>query len=286
VNITRRDAQLPANASPVPGHISGEVGPTGDEANRLPRQERIAALVLERPFVAVKDLARMFGVSLMTIHRDLDLLERQGILRKVRGGATPQPSSVFESNARYRITVARAEKQALANRALTLIEPGQAVMLDDSTTVLTLARLLPALTPLTVLTNSLAVLQDLKAVKQLHMVVLGGDFLPRHNGFSGLVCEATIAAMRADILFMSSMAVSGGNLFQPDQELALVKRAMIGAAAKRVLLVDNSKFGRVALHRVTSLSAFDLVLVDDGINDAGLRQLQEAQVPYQIVPTA
>jgi DeoR/GlpR family transcriptional regulator of sugar metabolism len=250
------------------------------------RHAQIAELVLTQPFVAVKDLARMFDVSLMTIHRDLDELERQGVLRKVRGGATPQPSTVFESNVRYRITVARAEKQALANHALTLIEPGQAIILDDSTTVLTLARLLPTVTPLTVLTNSLAVLQELKGEKQIHLIMLGGDFLPRHNSFSGLVCEATIAAMRADILFMSSMAVSGGIVFQPDQELALVKRAMIAASAKRVLLMDHSKFGRVALHRVAALRDFDLVLVDDGIDEAGLRQLQEAQVAYQIVPKA
>jgi DeoR/GlpR family transcriptional regulator of sugar metabolism len=250
------------------------------------RHAQIAELVLTQPFVAVKDLARMFDVSPMTIHRDLDDLERQGVLRKVRGGATPQPSSVFESNVRYRITVARAEKQALAGFALTLVEPGHAVILDDSTTVLTLARLLPAVTPLTVLTNSLAVLQELKAVKGLHLVVLGGDFLPRHNCFSGLVCEATIAAMRADLLFMSSMAISGGIVFQPDQELAVVKRAMIAAAAKRVLLVDHTKFGRVALHRVAALRDFDLVLVDDGIDGAGVRQLQDAGVAFQIVPSS
>lgn len=248
------------------------------------RHTQIAELVLAQPFVAVKDLARMFDVSVMTIHRDLNELEGQGILRKVRGGATPQPSSVFESNARYRVTVARAEKQALANYALTLIEPGHAVIVDDSTTGLTLARLLPAVTPLTVLTNSLAVLQELKAIKHLHLVVLGGDFLPRHNCFSGLVCAATIAAMRADLLFMSSMAVSGGVVFQPDQELALVKRAMIAAAARRVLLVDHTKFGGVALHRVAALRDFDLVVTDDGVDEASRRQLRDAEVPFQIVP--
>jgi DeoR/GlpR family transcriptional regulator of sugar metabolism len=242
--------------------------------------------VLTQPFVAVKDLARLFDVSVMTIHRDLDDLEGQGMLRKVRGGATPPPSSIFESNARYRITVARVEKQALAKFALTLIEPGHAVILDDSTTVLTLARLLPAVTPLTVLTNSLAVLQELKSVKHLHLVVLGGDFLPRHNCFSGLVCEATIAAMRADVLFMSSMAISAGIVFQPDQELALVKRAMIAAAARRVLLVDHSKFGRIALHRVAALRDFDLVVVDEGIDQAGLQQIRDAGVPYHVVPLA
>ena len=251
----------------------------------LARHAQIAELVLTQPFLAVKDLARQFDVSVMTIHRDLDELEGQGLLRKVRGGVTPPPSSIFESNARYRITVARAEKQALSKFALTLIEPGHAVVLDDSMTVLTLARLLPAVTPLTVYQLT-GVLQELKSVKHLHLVVLGGDFLPRHNCFSGLVCEATIAAMRADVLFMSSMAISAGIVFQPDQELALVKRAMIAAAAKRVLLVDHSKFGRVALHRVAALRDFDLVVVDEGIDQAGLRQIRDAGVPYHVVPLA
>lgn len=266
--------------------IARDTEPAAHEPSPLPRQERISALVLEQPFVAVKDLARMFDVSQMTIHRDLDLLERQGVLRKVRGGATPPPTSIFETNFHYRVTVARAAKQALARHALSLIEPGQAVMLDDSTTVLTLARLLPAVAPLTVLTNSLAVLQELKGGKQIRLVVLGGDYLAQLNGFSGLVCEATIAAMRADILFISAMAVSGGAVYQADQELALVKRSMISAAAKRVLLVDSSKFGGVALHRVAALHEFDLVLVDDGVSDAGRQHLEDARVSFHIVPVA
>jgi DeoR/GlpR family transcriptional regulator of sugar metabolism len=286
VNITHSD-QLSGGAGSVRPHgDEHDAGRGADGRSQPQRQDQIAELVLKQPFVAAKSLARRFDVSLMTIHRDLDELEAQGVLRKVRGGATPQPSSLFESNARYRVSIAKAEKLALARFALTRIEPGNAVVLDDSTTVLTVARLISAVTPLTVLTNSLAVLQELKPVPDIHLVMLGGDYLPRHNCFSGLVCEATIAAMRADLLFMSSMAISGGVVFQPDQELALVKRAMIAAAARRILLVDHTKFNRVALHRVARLQDFDLVVVDDGIDAAGLRQLQEAQVPFEIVPVS
>ena len=89
--------------------------------------------------------------------------------------------------------------------------------------------------------------------------------------------------MRADVLFMSTTAISGGVAYQPDQDMAIAKRAMIAAAARRVLLVDHSKFGRVALHRLAPLTAFDLVMTDDGIDDAGLRQLQEAQVAFEVV---
>ena len=247
------------------------------------RQERIAELVLKQPFIAAKDLAERFDVSLMTIHRDLDELEAHGVLRKVRGGATPQASSLFESNVRYRLTVASEEKQALARAALVQIEPGQAVLIDESTTGLALARLVPARVPLTVITNSLSVMQELRSVRDIKLIVLGGDYWPRHEAFCGLACEAAVSALRADVLFMSSTAISGGVAYQPDQDMAIAKRAMIAAGGRRVLLVDHSKFGRVALHRLAPLTAFDLVMTDDGIDDAGLRQLQEAQVAFEVV---
>jgi DeoR/GlpR family transcriptional regulator of sugar metabolism len=248
------------------------------------RQERIAELVLASSFVAAKTLAEQFDVSLMTIHRDLDELEARGVLRKVRGGATPLPSSLFESNVRFRLTVAATEKAALARYAISMVEPGQSVMLDDSTTILALARLLPSRTPLTVISNSLAVLQELKAVPDIHLIVLGGAYWPRHEAFCGIACEAAVSALRADILFMSTSAISGGIAFQPDQDMAIAKRAMIGAAAKRVLLVDHSKLGRVALHRLASLRDFDVIAVDEGADDVALRQLREAHIDFEIVP--
>jgi DeoR/GlpR family transcriptional regulator of sugar metabolism len=247
------------------------------------RQERIAELVLKQPFSAAKDLAERFDVSLMTIHRDLDELEAHGVLRKVRGGATPQPSSLFESNVRYRLTVASEEKQALARAALLQIEPGQAVLIDESTTGLALARLLPGRIPLTVITNSLSVMQELRTVRDIKLIVLGGDYWPRHEAFCGLACEAAVSALRADVLFMSTTAISGGVAYQPDQDMAIAKRAMIAAAARRVLLVDHTKFGRVALHRLAPLTDFDLVITDYGIGEVGLRQLREAQVRYEVV---
>lgn len=267
------------------------VKPTGEQIDGfaasvrlLERHERIAEMVLREPFVAAKDLANSFGVSLMTVHRDLDELEARGVLRKVRGGATPQPSSLFESNVRYRLTIAAAEKQAMARFALSRVEPGQAVMLDESTTCLALARLLPARVPLTVITNSLTVVQELKHVKEIHLIVLGGDYWPRHDAFGGLACEATAASLRADLLCMSTTAVSAGVAYQPDQDMAIAKRAMIAAAAERLLLVDHTKFGRVALHRLAPLHDFDLIVVDDGLDEVGRRQITEAGVPFEVVP--
>lgn len=246
------------------------------------RHEAIAEHVLREDFVSLRDLATRLGVSQMTIHRDLDELERQGVLRKVRGGATPLPSSLFDGNVRYRQTRAQAEKAALARFAASQIEPGHSLIIDESTTGLALARLLPGRGPLTVITNSLIVVQELRGIDEIHLIVLGGDYWPRHEAFCGLACEAAAAALRADLLFMSTPAISGGVAYQPDQEMAIAKRAMLAAAARRILLADHTKFGRVALHRLAPLSDFDLIVTDAGIDEAGLRQLREADVPFEV----
>lgn len=106
------------------------------------RQAAMAEQVLAEGSATAAELAERFGVSLMTIHRDLDELERQGVVRKFRGGVTAQPSGVFESNVQYRLKTMRPQKAAVAERALKLVEPGMAIMLDDSTSALEIARAL------------------------------------------------------------------------------------------------------------------------------------------------
>ena len=254
------------------------------QSRLLERQERIAEYVLEQGSVAAKDLASMFNVSLMTIHRDLDELERQGVLRKLRGAAEAQPSSLFESNVRYRLRVAIAEKEALSRYALSKITPGQAVMLDDSTTALPLARLLPSLAPLTVITNFVAAIRELSGVKGINLISLGGEYLPNHDAFTGVVCEAAIASLRADVLVMSTSAVSGCTALHQEQEIVRVKRTMIASAKRRILLVDHTKLGKVALHHLAPLQDFDLLVVDEDADQETMEELEECPVPFEIAP--
>ena len=246
------------------------------------RRERIAEIVLANESVSARDLATRFDVSVMTVHRDLDELERRGVLRKTRGGATPQPSSLFESNVRYRLAAAKAEKEALARYALSMIEPGQALLLDDATTTLALARLLPAIAPLTVITNYLATIQLLHDAPGIRLIVLGGEYFPSHDSFLGIVCEDAISSLRADLFFMSTSAVCDGIAYHQEQEIVAVKRAMLRAASRSILLIDHSKLGKSALHQLAPLSEFDLVVVDDGVDAAGLRALEDAKAPYAV----
>lgn len=248
------------------------------------RQRQIADHVLSSGSVSASQLAEIFGVSLMTVHRDLDELERQGVVRKFRGGVSAQPSSVFESNIEFRLRSAQAEKAAIARYARTMIEPGLAVILDDSTTALEVAYLLPDMAPLTVITNFLEVIKTVTGVPGIRLISLGGEYYPTHDSFLGVPCIEAIASLRADVLFTSTSAASNGHAFHQEQQIVLVKRAMMRAATRKVLLLDHTKLGRSALHELAPLADFDDVIVDSGAPEATIRALRDHHVKVHVAP--
>lgn len=252
------------------------------QSSRVARQDRIAEHVLREGSATAAQLAELFGVSLMTVHRDLDELEHQGVVRKFRGGVSAQPSSVFESNVAYRLRTARAEKEAIARFARTLVEPGMAVMLDDSTTTLEVARLLPDVTPLTVITNFLEVIRMASQWSDVRLISLGGEYYPTHDSFLGVPCIEAIESLRADVLFTSTSAASAGDAYHQEQEIVLVKRAMMRSAHRKVLLMDHTKLGGTALHRLAPLTDFDDVVVDSGAPGEIVRDLRDRGVAVRV----
>ncbi len=252
--------------------------------NQAQRQKRIAEEVIARGSLSANELATRFEVSLMTIHRDLDELERQGIVRKHRGGVTAQPSGVFESNASFRLKARQAEKAAIAATARGLVEPGMSIMLDDATTTHALARQLGGITPLTVITNYLETINLLAAEPGIQLIALGGDHDALHNSFLGARCVEAIETLRVDLLFVSVSGLADGFAYHQEQHILSVKRAMLRVATRRILLVDSSKLGRVALHRLCPLVDFEQVIVDDGASPAALRELQERKVKVLVAP--
>ncbi len=226
------------------------------------RREQIRSLVADEGFVRIEDLVEAYGVSLMTIHRDLDLLQSQGWLRKIRGGATAQPSPFHHGDVRHRAQTMVAAKQELAEHAIALIEPGQSVIVDESTTGLALARLMPTRGPLTVITNFLAVVNLLAGEPGVDLISLGGDYYPAYDAFLGLRTREAMCSMRADVLFMSTTAITHGSCYQQSQETVAVNRAMMESADRRILLIDHTKFLKNGLHQLARLTDFDLVVVD------------------------
>jgi len=221
----------------------------------------------------------------MTIHRDLDQLERRGFVRKFHGGVTAQPSGVFESQLSYRMMSNAQEKGAIAQVALRYVEPGMSVMLDDSTSILHMIPGLAERAPLHVATTFLAGLRrlaDIAVDSDLTVIGLGGVYDPPHDSFIGMQCIEQIAGIRADALFMSTSAISAAEAFHQEERIVALKRAMVSAATKRYLLVDHTKLGRVALHRILPLSVFDLVITDAAADPAILAAWDAAGIRYEV----
>lgn len=246
------------------------------------RQKQIADIVMERGSMSAQELAGRFGVSVMTVHRDLDELERQGIVRKFRGGVTAQPSGVFESNVAYRQKAMRTEKRAIAKYAVQHVEPGMSIMLDDATTTAEMIPLLDGIAPLRVATNYLEALRQLSQLKGIGVMALGGDYDPLHDSFLGTTCLECIESIRVDAVFVSTSASSGRYAYHQEDRIVAVKRKMLEAAAKRYLLMDHTKLGKVALHRLVPLAEFDLVIVDAGASETALAELKQHNIRYEV----
>ncbi|MGP4015579.1 DeoR/GlpR family DNA-binding transcription regulator [Saccharopolyspora sp. 5N708] len=250
--------------------------------SRQQRREQIRQKVLASGFVHIDGLATEHGVSGMTIHRDLDVLEKQGWLRKVRGGATSTPTALLETSVRARIADAAEEKANIAKYAVRFVSPGQVVALDDSTSALAVAELLASRGPLTVMTNFLSVINLLSGEPGLHLIGLGGDYQASYDAFLGLHTANMARTMRSDVLFMSTTAVVGGHCLHRSQETIQVKRALMETAGKRVLLLDHAKFDRRAVHELAPLTEFDVVVVDAGTPKPLRDELRNSGVALEV----
>jgi DeoR/GlpR family transcriptional regulator of sugar metabolism len=251
---------------------------TGDERRRC-----LLDYLHEKPEASVDDLAQFLAVSKMTVHRDLDRLQELRVLRKTRGGATLLPSILFEADYAFRVRQNRSLKQVLARAVARLVDPGMALIVDDSSTTGAVLEELDAVRPLTIITNSLSLTNRLVKDGSLAVIMLGGRYDPVTDGFFGLVCESATSRLRADLAIFSTAAVQGASAYLHDQDVVRAKLAMRAAADRSVLVFDHTKIGKSALNYFSSLAAFDEVYIDDGIDPAHVELLLREKVNLKLV---
>jgi DeoR/GlpR family transcriptional regulator of sugar metabolism len=234
--------------------------PRPSDAEVEQRRQAILRHVVEHGQVRIDELTERFGVSLMTMHRDLDDLAERQLLRKLRGRVEAYPALTMETAKRFRQSLNVEWKEALAEVAIREVEAGQTIFLDDSTTLLPLARRLTG--PLVVITNSLQAARILGGRPDIEVLLLGG----RYTEFDSCVGPDTVASlgrMRADIAFSSAAAILGARLYHPDREYAELKTTALRVADRNVLMVDHSKFGRTATYAYGEVDDYDLVITDE-----------------------
>jgi DeoR family fructose operon transcriptional repressor len=243
------------------------------------RQQRILQEARNDGRVEVAGLAATLDVTSETIRRDLTALERQGLLRRVHGGAIPLDRLGFEPGLATRDAVMTAEKERIAKAALEELPPEGALLLDAGTTTARLADALPSDRDLTVVTNSLPIAMKLSSRPNLTLLFLGGRVRGR------TLAAVDVWAMRAleetfvDVAFVGTNGFSvERGLTTPDPTEAAVKRAMISAARRSVMLADHTKFGNDALMRFGSLEDLDTLITDTGLDAELIRGIESTGV--------
>lgn len=247
------------------------------------RRSEIVRILMEGGSAQIKDLAATLGVSLMTIHRDLSDLHDQGLVRRVRGSVSAEKSMLFESSYLFRARQNVEEKRKLARAAVAHIEPGNAIVWDDSSTTFHVCEFIEAVTPVTVITNALPVMERLRDIAEVDLIALGGRYQRGYNGFFGMACERAIRSYHVDVALLSTTTIQGLSMYTQDEQVVRAKQAMIEIARKKILLVDESKFHFSALNHVADLTSFDLVLLSRTVEVAIVERMQEAGVRLELV---
>lgn len=232
--------------------------------------------------VEVADVAADLTVTAETIRRDLTVLERQGLLRRVHGGAIPVERLGFEPALGARDAVLTAEKEAIAKAALAELPAEGAILLDAGSTTARLASILPTDRQLTVVTNALPVAMGLASNPNITVLVLGGRLRGRTMAAVESWALGALAETYVDVAFMATNGVSAQRgLTTPDHAEAAVKRAMIAAARRTVLLADHTKVGSDYLARFADLGDIDTFITDAGLDERTAAEI-ESQGPRVI----
>ncbi|GIH28102.1 DeoR family transcriptional regulator [Acrocarpospora phusangensis] len=231
------------------------------------RQQEILRRARLAGRVDVVTLAEELSVTTETIRRDLTTLERAGLLRRVHGGAIPVERLGFEPALAARDEVMTAEKERIAKAALAELPQDGAIIIDAGSTTGRLAQVLPADRELTVIVNSPPLATVLATRGNLSVIMLGGRVRGRTIATVDDWALRPLDNLHVDVAFMAANGCTvNRGLTTPDPAEAAIKRAMIGAAQRTVLLADHTKFTNSYLARFATLGDIDMVITDTGLD--------------------
>ncbi len=228
-----------------------------------------------RDFVDSETLCRELVASESSVRRDLDILEQEGLLRRVYGGAVTMqalPGRAFD----YAVESVRLndEKNRIARLAAGLIEDGQTVILDGGSTVAAVAREL-ASKSLHIVTNSLPIAETVESLRNIELTLTGGYLDPRLRVMLGPFCEQMLGAIRADAVIMGIGGINEAGFTNNNTLVVGSEQKMIEVTSRVIIVADHTKFGRGGMIPVAPLSAADVVVSDAGLDSKFVTMLRD-----------
>jgi DeoR/GlpR family transcriptional regulator of sugar metabolism len=234
--------------------------------------------------VSVEGLSRELEVSLVTIRRDLDALENQGLLRRTHGGAIsiePFFYEPFKNDRSFQAQVERfaEEKRRIGRAAAALIKEGEIIALTPGTTTTEVIRGVPLNHRVTVVTSTVNVAMELSKRKDLNVFVTGGHLRGEWFSLVGPTAAQSLSHLSIHTLFIGADGVDpkqGITCFSPDE--SQLNSTMVKHAQRKIAVVDHSKFGVVAGWRICPTSELDMLITDSGATDEMIEPFEKAQV--------
>jgi DeoR family transcriptional regulator of aga operon len=254
------------------------------------RQARTAALVETEGLLRVTDLADRFGVSTVTVRSDLTALESAGRVRRVRGGAVASGAVVAEQPLETAAAVAARQKQAIGQRCASMVSRGDVVLLDVGSTVTAIAQALAVRTDLndvTVVTNALNIamlLEPAAVAGRMSIIVAGGTVRPLQHSLVNPYATLLLDRLSAHLAFIGCNGIDArGGVTNRNVAEAEIKRAMVGATRRSVVVADSGKLGEVEVARVCDLDDVDLLVTDSGADLEVVANLRSAGLSVDVV---
>ena len=249
----------------------------GNVVSSSGRRSAILQILKKNSNVSVTELSKRFGVSEVTIRKDLNLLKDRNLLVRTRGGAITNDTGTNEDemSIRFKKLAHYREKQAIGRAAADLIEDGDIIIIDSGTTALQVACNLHQFKNLTVLTNALNVAQEVLSYKRFNVILLGGNIRSSSESVVGALAESNLKMFYCDKLFLGvdSFRVENG-ISTPSVEEANINQIMISRSRKVIAVFDSSKVNKRSLAFITDLSKIDAVVTDDGLDKSIRSQLK------------
>jgi len=248
------------------------------------RRQSILELVNRTGRVTVGDLSGLFGVSGVTIRSDLQILADQDFLLRTHGGAVPSTTAAAEMAFALRRQRKVREKQRIGQAGAALVANGDAIYLDSSSTSLAIAHQIKDRQYLTVVTNSLAIIQELLDAPHIHVIVIGGTLQRETAAFVGPISQTMLDRVNIQTGFFGAHGITvEQGLTDVSSEIAAAKRPMLDHCQQAIAVVDASKWGRVGVASFAALTEMDIIITDDTAPVADVAAARAAGVNVRIV---
>ncbi len=233
--------------------------------------------------VLTHDLCNKFNTTPVTIRKDLDFLEKEGVLTKVHGGGILNQAIGEELSISEKEKINLREKERIATHAESLIREGEIIILDYGVTAIHIARKLRFRSSIRVITGGLNVANEI-AKSENELILFGGRFNKKTFGLSGSFAENVIINSVADKLFLGVDGVDiEKGLTAFNHEEANLNQLMIKAATEKILITDSSKFGKKAMGFIGKLSEIDRIITDKKLDDKFAKEILKLNIKLDLV---